>query len=256
MNETPMQLRDASVFYNGNPVLDTLNHAFQANAVTGIIGPSGSGKSTLLRTLSRMNDRIRGFRVEGEIKVAGEDVYANGVDVHRLRRKMGLIFQKPCVFPKSIYENVIFGLKYLAAGEKQKFPEIAERVLREVRLWEEVKDRLHKPAPTLSQGQQQRLAIARTLAVEPGILLMDEPTSALDPRSAQAIEELILSLKDRHAILLVTHNLRQAETVADDLIFLNRGKIIEAGKARELIENPQREDTREFMCCSQMLEKI
>lgn len=242
-----MEIENASVYFNGKPVLHGLCLAFRPRVVTGIIGPSGSGKTTLLRTLSRLNDRIDGFRVEGGVRVCGEEIYGAGIDVYRLRRRVGMIFQKPVVFPKSIFDNAVFGIRYLAPERKKDFPAVAERVLREVFLWEEVKDRLHRPAPTLSQGQQQRLAIARTLAVDPEVLLMDEPTSFLDPKSAAAIEELMVTLKLRHTLVLVTHHLPQARRVCDDLVFLKDGIVWEQGPCRDLFDRPEKKSTREYL---------
>lgn len=242
-----IEMQGASISYNGKPVLEGLDLMISEKKVTGIIGPSGSGKSTLLRTLCRMNDRVAGFHVQGRIQVGGHDIYAKGMDVYQLRRKVGMVFQSPCVFPKSIYENVIFALKRLSPHLKKDFAQMAEQTLREVFLWEEVKDRLHKPASILSLGQQQRLAIARSLIIQPEIFLMDEPTSSLDPKSATAIEELIAVLKTRHTIALVTHNLSQAKRVADDLIFLHQGRIWESGNAARMFENPSRPETREYL---------
>ena len=242
-----MEIQEVSISFNGKPVLENITAGFQRNVVTGVIGPSGSGKSTLLRTLSRMNDRVQGFSVRGKVMVDGEEIYGNGIDVHRLRQKMGMVFQNPCVFPKSIFENVVFGVKHLFPGRKKEFPELVERTLREVILWEEVKDRLHKPAPTLSQGQKQRLAMARTLALDPEVLLMDEPTSALDPRSMQAIEELIGSMKGKRTVVLVTHNMDQARRISQDLIFLCEGRICESGTCSELFANPIHEETRDYL---------
>ncbi|MFQ5449425.1 MAG: phosphate ABC transporter ATP-binding protein [Nitrospinaceae bacterium] len=242
-----MQMKDASVFYNGKPVLEGINREFHEGRVTGIIGPSGAGKTTLLRTLSRLNDRIPGFHVQGRVLVFGEEIYDNGVDVYELRRKVGMVFQTPCVFPRSIFENVIFGWKHLFPRRKREWPRVVEKTLRDVFLWDEVKDRLHKPAPTLSLGQQQRLAIARTLAIDPDILLMDEPTSALDPKSARAIEELVLCLKSRHTILVVTHNLSQAQRVSDDMVFLREGKVCESGASAEFFDRPCQWETREYL---------
>jgi phosphate transport system ATP-binding protein len=218
MTENAIQLEQVRLSYSGKTVIETASCTVRKNTVTAVVGPSGSGKSTLLRTLCRMNDRVPGFQVEGKVVVLGRDIHDPALNVYELRKQVGMVFQKPCVFPKSIYENVIFGLKYHASPNGKSFPEQSEQALRDTFLWNEVKDRLHEPAHTLSQGQQQRLAMARTLAVDPGILLMDEPTSALDPKSSQAIEDLILSLKDRHTIVLVTHNVDQAERVAEDLI--------------------------------------
>lgn len=215
---TAIQLEQVRLSYSGTPVIETASCTVRKNAVTAVVGPSGSGKSTLLRTLCRMNDRLPGFQVEGRILVLGRDIHDPTLNVYELRKKVGMVFQKPCVFPKSIYENVVFGLKFHSSPNGKSFGEQSEQALRNAFLWDEVKDRLHDPAHTLSQGQQQRLAMARTLAVNPEILLMDEPTSALDPKSSRAIEDLILSLKDRHTIVLVTHNVDQAERVAEDLI--------------------------------------
>lgn len=220
MNEQSfaIQLEQVRLGYSGQAILEQATCAIRTNTVTAVIGPSGCGKSTLLRTLCRMNDRLPGFEVEGSVRVLGKDVHDSELDVYELRRRVGLLFQKPTVFPKSIYENVVFGLKFHGSPDGTQMEEQGERALRDAFLWEEVKDRLHQPAHTLSQGQQQRLAMARTLAVEPEILLLDEPTSALDPKSTRAIEDLILALKDRHTIVLVTHNVEQAERLAEDLI--------------------------------------
>jgi len=217
-NTHAIELDKVRLSYSGKPVIETASCTVRKNAVTAVVGPSGSGKSTLLRTLCRMNDRLPGFQVEGKVVVLGRDISDPALNVYELRKQVGMIFQKPCVFPKSIYENVIFGLKFHASPNGKSFSERSEQALRDAFLWDEVKDRLNDPAHTLSQGQQQRLAMARTLAVEPEILLMDEPTSALDPKSSRAIEYLILSLKERHTIVLVTHNVDQAERVAEDLI--------------------------------------
>ncbi len=218
MTENAIQLEQVKLSYSGKAVIEAASCTVRKNAVTAVVGPSGSGKSTLLRTLCRMNDRIPGFQVEGNVTVLGRDIYDPGINVYELRKRVGMVFQKPCVFPKSIVENVIFGLRFHASPNGASFAERSEQALRDVFLWDEVKDRLHDPAHTLSQGQQQRLAMARTLAVDPEILLMDEPTSALDPKSSRAIEDLILSLKDRHTLVLVTHNVDQAERVAEDVI--------------------------------------
>ncbi len=251
-----IEMQGASISYNGKPVLEGLDLLIAEKSVTGVIGPSGSGKSTLLRTLCRMNDRTLGFHVQGRIRVGGNDIYEKNTDVYHLRRKVGMVFQSPCVFPKSIYENVIFALKRLRPQLKKDFACIAEQTLREVFLWEEVKDRLHKPASILSLGQQQRLAIARSLIIQPEILLMDEPTSSLDPKSSLAIEELIAQLKTRHTIVLVTHNLSQAKRVADDLIFLYQGRIWESGSTAQMFENPCRPETRDYLFRRTDLESV
>jgi phosphate transport system ATP-binding protein len=214
-----IQVKNLTITYDSVKVIDDFSCEVKENSVTAIIGPSGCGKSTLLRSLCRMNDRIEGFHLAGQVLVKGKNIYHRDVDVYELRRKVGMIFQKPCVFPKSIFENVLFGVKHQI--EKKDYDTLVERVLKEVNLWEEVKGRLRNLATTLSVGQQQRLSIARTLAVGPEILLMDEPTSSLDPESVTAIESLIDSLKISHTILLVTHMHEQAEKISDSLIFCN-----------------------------------
>lgn len=216
-----IQIKNLSVAYGSKKVIDDFSCDVKENSVTTIVGPSGCGKSTLLRCLCRMNDRFEDFHLTGQIWISGENIYHPDVDVYELRRRVGMVFQKPCVFPKSIYENALFGAKYLNRIEKKDYQAMAERVLTEVNLWDEVKDRLDNLATTLSMGQQQRLAMARTLAVEPDILLMDEPTSSLDPESTEAIESLIQSLKSNHTLLLVTHLPEQAEKVSDKMIFCN-----------------------------------
>jgi len=225
--KSALSLNQVSMGYGDKSVLDNVTCSFGVHAVTGLLGPSGSGKSTLLRGLCRMNDRIAGFYLQGEVKVLGRNICDPDTDVYALRRQVGLIFQKPCVFPKSIYENVLFGLRHHHPEKKKAFPDLAELALRKAFLWEEVKDRLHAAAPTLSQGQQHRLAIARTLAVDPQVLLMDEPTSSLDPRSTRALEQLIVSLKTEHSVVLVTHNLEQAERVCDTLFCVEEGRVYE-----------------------------
>jgi phosphate transport system ATP-binding protein len=214
-----IEIKNLTVSYGSTKVIDDFSCEVKENSVTAIIGSSGCGKSTLLRSLCRMNDRIEGFHLTGQVLVKGKDIYHSDVDVYELRRRVGLIFQKPCIFPKSIFENVLFGVKHRI--NKNDYEALVERVLTEVNLWEEVKDRLRNLATTLSVGQQQRLALARTLAVGSEILLMDEPTSSLDPESEAAIEHLIDALKTRHTILLVTHLQEQAEKVSDNLIFCN-----------------------------------
>ena len=251
-----IEMQRASISYNGKPVLEDLDLLIPEKKVVGIVGSSGSGKTTLLRTICRMNDRVTGFHVQGRIQVGGNDIYEKGMDVYHLRRKVGMVFQSPCVFPKSIFENVIFALKRLRPQLKKEFVPIAEKAFKEVFLWDEVKDRLHKPASILSLGQQQRLAIARSLVIQPEILLMDEPTSSLDPKSSEAIEELISSLKTRHTIALVTHNLSQARRIADDLIFLHQGRIWDSGCTTEMFENPTRPETLDFLTRRTALETI
>lgn len=216
-----IQIKNLLINYGSIKVIDDFSCEIEKNSVTTIIGPSGCGKSTLLRCLCRMNDRIEGFQLTGQVLISGEDIYHPDVDVYELRRRVGMVFQKPCVFPKSIFENVLFGAKHLHGIEKKDYESLAEQVLTEVNLWDEVKDRLNNLATTLSMGQQQRLAMARTLAVKPDILLMDEPTSSLDPESTEVIESLMRSLKSNHTLLLVTHLPEQAEKVSDKMIFCN-----------------------------------
>ncbi|QPJ66801.1 MAG: phosphate ABC transporter ATP-binding protein [Candidatus Nitrohelix vancouverensis] len=242
-----LELKNTEITYNGKPILKNLCYGFPENSITCILGASGSGKTTLLRSLSRLNDRIPGFKVRGEVWVAGTEIYLNGVNVYDLRRKVGMIFQSPCVFPKSIYENVIFGYKYHHPKRKSEFPEIAERYLKETHLWDEVKDRLKKPASILSQGQKQRLSIARTLALEPEILLMDEPTSSLDPVSVEAFEQLILSLKEKHTILMATHNIAQTRRIADEVVFLHEGQIWDQGPSATFFEATLSAEAQRFL---------
>jgi phosphate transport system ATP-binding protein len=246
-NRFDIKIQNASLHYGSAPVFNKITHYFAPKAVTSVIGPSGTGKSTLLRTLNRMNDRIDGFRIDGEVWVGGQNIYEENIDVYALRQSVGIVFQKPCVFPKSIYENVIFGIKRLQPEKKKEFAGLAEQALRKVSLWDEVQDRLDEPGLSLSQGQQQRLVLARTLISKPDILLMDEPTSSLDPRSARAIENLILSLKENHTIILVTHNIGQAKRVSDETIFVCNGDICEAGDAQKLLEDPCCQETRDYL---------
>ncbi len=227
MNSTlpAIEVVSLGVSYGEERVLDSINLTLATGSITTFSGPSGSGKSTLLRTLCRMNDRMPGFSLSGSIKVFGQDIYGDDTDLCDLRRRVGLLFQKPCVFPKSIYQNVIFGLIYHRPKERALFPELAEQALLQAGLWEEVKDRLDAPAVALSQGQQQRLALARTLALEPDVLLLDEPTASLDPESANVIEEWALSLKSCCTLVWVTHDPAQAERIGDYQVMLSAGSL-------------------------------
>ncbi|MBI5427558.1 MAG: phosphate ABC transporter ATP-binding protein [Nitrospinae bacterium] len=249
MNDTKpaIEIRDARVSFHGKTVLEKIDCEFHPRSATAVIGSSGSGKTTLLRTIARMNDGMDGFRFRGKAFVQGSDIYGNGTDVCSLRRKVGMVFQKPCVFPKSVFENAVFGLKHHQPERKKEFPELAERFLREAFLWDEVKDRLHQPAAVLSQGQQQRLAIARALAVGPEIFLMDEPTASLDPKSTQAIEELVRSLKEKHCVVLATHNLGQARRLCEEVLFVSDGRIRESGPAGRVFDNPLDEEARAYL---------
>jgi len=216
-------------------------------AVTAIIGPSGCGKSTLLRAVNRMNDLIPGCRTEGELLFDGENIYAPGIDVVALRRRIGMVFQKPNPFPKSIFDNVAYGPRLHGRLGRRELQERVEQSLRRAALWEEVRDRLHTNALGLSGGQQQRLCIARALAVEPEMLLMDEPTSALDPRATARIEDLIAELRGTYTILIVTHNMQQASRVSDYTAFLYEGDLIEYGATRELFTRPREKQTEDYL---------
>ncbi|NIR48634.1 phosphate ABC transporter ATP-binding protein [candidate division KSB1 bacterium] len=218
-------LEDVSLCYGTTRVLRNANLTLAKERITCIIGPSGSGKSTLLRSLNRMNDLIPGFYCCGKILFEDENIYDNGTEVHHLRQKVGMVFQKPCIFPKSVYDNVLFGVRHLPCTKKSEFPMIVEDTLKAVSLWSEVEDKLHCSALELSQGQQQRLTIARALCVKPKVLLLDEPTSSLDPKSAHAIEELVKQLSSQLTIIMVTHKLDQAKNIADDVVFVCDGQI-------------------------------
>ncbi len=240
-------LKDVSIDYGTSPVLKNVSLNFDKGKVTSIIGPSGAGKSTLLRTLNRMNDHIPCFRLRGEVFFDDENIYNNGTKVPLLRQNVGMVFQKPCIFPKSIYDNVLFGVRHLCSGRKYEFPRIVEEMLKAVSLWEEVKDKLNRSALELSQGQQQRLSIARALAVEPRVLLMDEPTSSLDPTSTSAIEELVGRLSGNLTIVIVTHKLDQAKKIADDVVFICEGKLIEHGMSENVFSNPYQQQTKDYL---------
>ena len=234
--------------YGANRVLHGITVKFLANQVTALIGPSGCGKSTFLRSLNRMNDIVPGARVEGSIRIDGNDIYAPSVDTSDLRRRVGMVFQKSNPFPKSIFENVAYGLRINRMTKSRD--ELASRVeasLRSAALWDEVHDRLHASAMALSGGQQQRLCIARALAVEPEILLMDEPASALDPIATQRIEELIYQLKSRYTIVIVTHNMQQAARVSDATAFFWLGKLIEFGRTDKIFTAPGEKLTEDYV---------
>jgi phosphate transport system ATP-binding protein len=240
-------LRDVNFFYGANHVLHDIGMDMGEHRVTALIGPSGCGKSTLLRCLNRMNDLIDGARVTGTLQVHGRELYGKGVDVIRLRRQIGMVFQKSNPFPKSIFENVVYGLRIAGGSTRAEMEAKAEQSLRRAALWDEVKDRLHDSALALSGGQQQRLCIARALAVEPEILLMDEPTSALDPIAAVKIEELIYELKDTYTIVIVTHNLQQAARVSDATAFFWLGKLVEHGPTERVFTNPRERLTEDYI---------
>ena len=244
-------IRDLSVYYSDKPALIGTTFKIYRNLVTAVIGPSGCGKSTFIRTLNRMNDSIQGFRVEGEVLYHGHDVYGTGVNRVEVRRRIGMVFQKPNPFPKSIYDNVAWAPRNL--GLRAGLDERVERALTGAALWDEVKDRLRTPALSLSGGQQQRLCIARAIAVEPDVLLLDEPASALDPVSTAAIEDLMHSLKGRYTIVIVTHNMQQAARVADRTAFfsLDRadqvGTLIEYADTETIFRSPRDSRTRDYV---------
>jgi len=237
-------------FYYGNVIaLKNISMDIPANRVTALIGPSGCGKSTFLRTLNRMNELIDGVRIEGEIIIDGQNIYDPSVDVVELRKRIGMIFQKSNPFPKSVYENVAFGLRIGGFGKKSKsdIDEIVERSLKSAAIWDEVKDRLDESALGLSGGQQQRLCIARALAIEPKIILMDEPASALDPLSTAKIEELIHQLKQNYTIVIVTHNMQQAARVSDMTAFFYLGELIEFDRTTKIFTNPSKKQTEDYV---------
>lgn len=239
--------KDLNLFYGGKQILEKINLIIPQNSITAIIGPSGCGKSTLLRCINRMNDLIPDSRIEGQILFDGKDIYANGIDVVEIRQKIGMVFQKPNPFPKSIYDNVAYGLKIKGLRDKKGNSEIVEKSLKNSGLWKEVKDQLSASAMELSGGQQQRLCIARALAIEPEVILMDEPCSALDPASTFKIEELMVKLKERYTIILVTHNMQQAARVSDFTGFLYLGKLIEFGETSKIFTNPGEKLTENYI---------
>jgi phosphate transport system ATP-binding protein len=240
-------IRDVQFYYGEKQVLFDIGMDIGENRVTALIGPSGCGKSTLLRCLNRMNDLIEGARIRGEVKVKDRDIYGPGVDVIEVRRRIGMVFQKSNPFPKSIYDNVVYGLRIAGQRDRRKLDEACEASLRRAALWDEAKDRLQESALSLSGGQQQRLCIARAIAVEPEILLMDEPSSALDPLAAVKIEELIYSLKERYTIVIVTHNLQQAARVSDKTAFFWLGRLVEYGATPQMFTNPREKLTEDYI---------
>jgi phosphate transport system ATP-binding protein len=240
-------IRDLNLFYGDFHALIDVNAEFQARTITALIGPSGCGKSTLLRTLNRMNDLIDEVRITGEVIIAGEDIYGPDINLIQLRKRVGMVFQRPNPFPLSIYENVVYGPKLHGRPKRQELAEILERSLRAVYMWEEVKDRLQVPALELTEEQQQRLCIARLLAVEPDILLMDEPCSALDPLATLRIEELMRELKENYTIIIVTHNMQQAARVSDDTGFMLLGELIEFGPTANIFTRPSDKRTEDYI---------
>ena len=246
--QTPMvEISHLTLHYGAKLALDDVSINLPKNRITAFIGPSGCGKSTLLRCLNRMNDLVDGVRVEGTVRINGHDVHDSTLDVTELRKRVGMVFQKSNPFPKSIYENVAYGPRILGTNRKTELDEIVEKSLRASALWEEVKDRLNESALGMSGGQQQRLCIARAIAVEPDVLLMDEPCSALDPIATAKIEDLMLDLKRRYTIVIVTHNMQQAARVADYTAFLYIGRVIEFDLTRKIFTTPSQKQTEDYI---------
>ena len=242
-----ISVKDLCLWYGNLQTLKNINIEIEERSITALIGPSGCGKSTFLKTINRMNDLVPNVKISGEILYKGQDIYAQGMDVSELRREIGMVFQKPNPFPMSIYDNVAYGPRTHGIRNKAKLDEIVEKSLRGAAIWDEVKDRLYKNALGLSGGQQQRLCIARALAVEPDILLMDEPTSALDPISTSKIEELVMDLKNKYTIIIVTHNMQQAVRISDNTAFFLMGDLIEYGNTEKMFEQPKDRRTEDYI---------
>jgi len=243
-----MRARGVDVFYGDTHAVQSVDMDICADEVTALIGPSGCGKSTLLRCFNRMNDTIPGCRVEGEIRLEGVDIHGDEMDVVQLRARVGMVFQKPNPFPKSVYDNIAYGPKiHGLARSRREFDEIVEKSLVRAGLWDEVKDRLAEPGTALSGGQQQRLCIARAIAVDPEVILMDEPCSALDPIATARIEELIYELRGRYAIAIVTHNMQQAARVSQRTAFFHLGTLVESGATEEMFTNPREQRTSDYI---------
>ena len=240
-------VEDLNLWYGSTQALHHVSLEIPEKSITALIGPSGCGKSTFLKTLDRMNDLVPGVKITGEVRYRGEDIYAPGTDVCRLRREIGMVFQKPNPFPMSIYDNIAYGPRTHGIRSKARLDELVERSLRGAAIWDEVKDRLKKNALGLSGGQQQRLCIARALAVEPAVLLMDEPTSALDPISTSRIEELTMELKERYTIVIVTHNMQQAVRISDHTAFFLLGELVEYGATEQVFSAPAEKRTEDYI---------
>lgn len=242
-----LQVKDLDLWYGAHQALHSVSMDIPEKSITAFIGPSGCGKSAFLKTLNRMNDLVPGVKITGEVRYRGEDIYAPGTDVCRLRREIGMVFQKPNPFPMSIYDNIAYGPRTHGIRSKARLDELVERSLRGAAIWDEVKDRLKKNALGLSGGQQQRLCIARALAVEPAVLLMDEPTSALDPISTSRIEELTMELKERYTIVIVTHNMQQAVRISDRTAFFLLGELVEYGATEQVFSAPAEKRTEDYI---------
>lgn len=246
LGRAKMEVKDLNLFYGDFQALKHVSISMPEKEITAFIGPSGCGKSTLLKTLNRMNDLVEGCRIEGQVLLDGEDVYGS-VNVNALRRRVGMVFQKPNPFPMSVYDNIAYGPRTHGVRKKAMLDEIVERSLRQAAIWEELKDRLKKSALGLSGGQQQRLCIARALAVEPDVLLMDESTSALDPISTSKIEDLAAELKSQYTVVMVTHNMQQAARISDNTAFFLLGELVEFGKTEQLFSTPADKRTEDYI---------
>ena len=242
-----LTVRDLDLWYGDHQALHKVSLDIPENSITALIGPSGCGKSTFLKTLDRMNDLIPGVRIQGTVEYNGKNIFDPDVSVSELRREIGMVFQKPNPFPMSIYDNIAYGPRTHGIRSKAKLDEIVERSLRDAAIWDEVKDRLNKSALGMSGGQQQRLCIARALAVQPEVLLMDEPTSALDPISTSKVEDLVMSLKNDYTIIIVTHNMQQATRVSDRTAFFLLGEVVEYAETEKLFSNPQDQRTEDYI---------
>ena len=240
-------VKDMSLWYGDQQALKNVNIEIPEKSITAFIGPSGCGKSTFLKTLNRMNDLIPGVKISGDIRYENADIFSKDVDVNNLRKEVGMVFQKPNPFPMSIYDNVAYGPRTHGITNKVQLDEIVEQALRDAAIWDEVKDRLKKNALGMSGGQQQRLCIARALAVQPKILLMDEPTSALDPISTSRIEELVMELKEKYTIVMVTHNMQQAVRVSDYTAFFLLGELVEFGRTDDIFSQPKDQRTEDYI---------
>lgn len=247
MSVNKMETKDLDLFYGSFQALHHISLQLLENQVTALIGPSGCGKSTFLKTLNRMNDLVDGTKVKGNVYLDGQDIYTPETDLVNLRKRIGMVFQKPNPFPMSIYDNVAYGPRAHGMKDKHKLNEIVEKSLREAALWDEVKDRLNRSGLQISGGQQQRLVIARLLAVQPEVLLMDEPASALDPISTSKLEDLIIELKHQYTIIIVTHNMQQAARISDYTAFFLNGEVIEYGETKELFTTPRDKRTEDYV---------
>ena len=242
-----IKIEKLDLFYGNFHALKNINLNIEQNRITAFIGPSGCGKSTLLKSLNRMNDMVEGCRITGKILLDGDDIFDRKMDVNILRKKVGMVFQKPNPFPMSIYDNIAYGPRTHGIRKKSELDEIVEQSLRNAAIWEEMKDNLKKSALALSGGQQQRLCIARALAVQPDVLLMDEPTSALDPISTSKIEDCVMQLKDKYTIVIVTHNMQQAVRISDKSVFFLLGEIIEEGITEQIFSMPKNQKTEDYI---------